>query len=543
MSLRRRALFAPLLAFCCACSACAPDQWFVFEVDWQERLEREARRSADPPPHPEAVPQVDAELLPISPQGPIELSIERATVLALRRNRDLAVQQLQPLITQTFEDIERSIYDPELFAEGAYSEAEATETSRATAEAFSVQTHDTNLTAGVRQRLPTGTDVELAASADRSYSNRTEDQHVARLGLTVTQALLQGFGPAVNLVDIRQAELETQASLYELRGFIEALVAEVETTYWNYTFARRAIAIFEQSLELARRQEAEAQQQIEVGSIAPTESAAARAEVALREQALIDARSALETFRLRLMRLVDVDPDQFADRPLVPLTEPEAAAPIIDDLPDRIAVARRYRADLNEARLRLEQNRLETVVTRNGLLPRLDLFITLGKTGFADSFSDAARDLPDSETYDVAAGARFSYFLGNRAAESRDLGARASRQQAAAAVANLDQLVALDVRLAATEVERARQQIAATAATRSLREETLRAEQERFRVGVTTSLLVAQAQRDLVQSQIDELEAVVAYRVALIDLQLAEGTVLERRGIRAAGADPTPTPR
>ena len=181
-------------------------------------------------------------------------------------------------------------------------------------------------------------------------------------------------------------------------------------------------------------------------------------------------------------------------------------------------VAHRYRPDLNEARLRLEQIRPETVVTRNGLLPRLDLFITLSKTGFADSFSDAARDLPDSETYDVAAGASFSYFLGNRAAESRDLGALASRQQAAAAVANLDQLVVLDVRLAATEVERARQQIAATAATRALREETLRAEQERFRVGVTTSLLVAQAQRDLVQSQIDEFEAVVAYRVALIDL-------------------------
>jgi outer membrane protein len=33
-----------------------------------------------------------------------------------------------------------------------------------------------------------------------------------------------------------------------------------------------------------------------------------------------------------------------------------------------------------------EQQRLETVVTRNGLLPRLDFFITLGKTGYADSF-------------------------------------------------------------------------------------------------------------------------------------------------------------
>jgi outer membrane protein TolC len=42
---------------------------------------------------------------------------------------------------------------------------------------------------------------------------------------------------------------------------------------------------------------------------------------------------------------------------------------------------------------------------------------------------------------------------------------------------------------------------------------------------------VAQAQRDLLVSQIAEVRAVIQYRIALIRLFLAEGSLLSRRGI------------
>ena len=47
------------------------------------------------------------------------------------------------------------------------------------------------------------------------------------------------------------------------------------------------------------------------------------------------------------------------------------------------------------------------------------------------------------------------------------------------------------------ETERTRQQIKASAVTRLLQEQSLSAEQERFEIAASTSLLVAQAQRDL----------------------------------------------
>ncbi len=93
-------------------------------------------------------------------------------------------------------------------------------------------------------------------------------------------------------------------------------------------------------------------------------------------------------------------------------------------------------------------------------------------------------------------------------------------------------MVQLDVRLAANETERTRQQIVASAVTREMEEQTLKAEQERFSIGDTTSLLVAQAQRDLLVSRLAEIEAIVEYRIALVNLYLAEGSLLERRGIQ-----------
>ncbi len=154
----------------------------------------------------------------------------------------------------------------------------------------------------------------------------------------------------------------------------------------------------------------------------------------------------------------------------------------------------------------------------------------MGKTGFENSFSESFREL-DGDTYDFTAGIRLSQFIGNRVAKGRDLAARASRRQAAKAVDNLQELIQVDVMLAMNELERARQQISASRATRILQEETLKAEEERFDVGASVALLVAQAQRDLLQSRIAEVEAIINYRIALVELFLAEGSLLERRGV------------
>ena len=50
-----------------------------------------------------------------------------------------------------------------------------------------------------------------------------------RLGLTVSQALLQGRPVAANLANLHQRQLDTAMSEFELHGYAEALVAEVRS--------------------------------------------------------------------------------------------------------------------------------------------------------------------------------------------------------------------------------------------------------------------------------------------------------------------------
>lgn len=468
--------------------------------------------------------------------GVLILSREQAVMLALRNNRELQVRQFGPVVAGTFEKIERGEFDTELFADFEYSEETGSETSRSTGEKFNVEAQESELAVGLRRRLATGTDLEAALEQSRSASDRAPEQQEARLGLSVTQALLQGFGPAVNLAAVRQARLGARASRYELRGFAERLLADCETAYWRYVLAGEEIAIFEESLQVARQQRDEILERIEVGNLAANDAAAARAEVARREQDLIAARSLLEAARLRLLKLIHPDGLAAAGLNVRAVSQPRTELRPITNALERTGIALVQRPELGEARLRLEQQRLETVVTRNGLLPRLDLFVAVGKTGYADSFSGSVEDL-DGPGYDVTAGISLSHALGNRRAEGLHAAASAEQARTQKALENLRDIVRLDVRLAANAVERYRRQIGASAVTRELQEQTLDAEKERFAVGSGTALLVAQAQRDLLASRIAEIEAIVNYRIALVDLYLAEGTLLERRGVTVFSAE------
>lgn len=520
----KRVLTAAGLALLAGCSPA--DRWSAFDT---RTLYADLHRDGAAAESQES--EIPARTIPTRDEsGRIVLTIEQSALMALENNRDLRVNRLTPEIAATFEDIERGRFDPELFGRAEIVETEAVEISRATGENFAAEREDTVYEAGIRQELPTGTSIEAGVLSNRETSNRAEEQQSARVGLTLTQALLRGRGAGVNLARVEQARLDTVASRYELQAFVETLLAETERAYWRYALGRQETTIFEQSLEIARLQQQEVEDRIRIGVLPTTERASAAAEVAQREQALIDVRAGTDVLRIRLLRLTNPDRDGRLGTPIAVTSDPRTEPLPVDDLEDRITLAIRTRPELNESRTRLDSARLETVVTRNGLLPRLDFFLTLGKSGYSDSFGNAFRDL-DGDSFDLAAGVELSASLGNRTARALDQRAGVSRRQAAEAIRNLEQLVEVDVRIAASEVERARQQIAASSVTRALREEALRAENERFRVGSSTTLLVAQAQRDLLESQIAEVEALTAYRLALIDLYVAEGTLTQRRGL------------
>ncbi len=472
------------------------------------------------------------------PSGPLKVTVGEAILMCLENNRALAVQRLNPSIQQTYEDQERSVFDPVTGAEVSAGELRGERLARSGSETESYTTTQAEGIIYLEQYFPTGTTVDLEAGSSMTDSSLYDDSfYQTRLGMTVIQALLRGYGRNVNLVRLRQARLDTRISEYELRGFTESLVADLELTYWDYALAGRQIEIVEESLKVSRQQLNETKALIDVGRLARVELAAVQAEVAAQEQALIEAEANKQSTRLQLLRLLNPGGIGIWQREVDLVHQTTLPDIPLEDVELHVEVSMRMRPLLNEARLEILRSEFELVETRNGLLPLLDLFITLGKSGYANSFGDSIGDI-NNNSYDTMAGVNINYPVSNRNAKARHRRALLDQEKVQYALENLSQLVEVDVRTAYIEVTRAKQQIEASSATRRFDEEKLRTETEKLRVGKSTSFLVAQAQRDLLVSRIAEVRALAGYLQALTELYRLDGTLLVRRGVAAPGREP-----
>jgi outer membrane protein TolC len=470
---------------------------------------------------------------PNPPQpGALEITVEQAVMMAIENNAEVRVERLNPAISRTFVDQELAAFDPVLSVP-LTANRERDEDRFGNEGVFS----DLHETLAATQFLPTGTTVGLGATTERTWGDGLPDQHATRVSASVTQSLLRGAGVAVNLASLRQAKLDRRMSEYEFRGFAESFVADVEITYWRYVLALRSVSIVEESLKLAEQQLDETNQRIRVGTLAETERAAAQAEVAQRRESLINARSLADTLRVALGRLIVPQGANEAPREINPTSPPVIPPAPVADVSDHIAVALRLRSDLNEARLELQKDEIEIVRTKNGLLPKMDLFIGMGRTGYASSFGQSVRDV--GEGYDVLATLNFEYPIHNRQARAEHRRALLNREQQQEAIDNLAGLVLQDVQTAYIEVQRTRQQVDATRVTREAQQEKLRAEVAKYKVGRSTSFQVAQAQRDLLESQVAEVVSVANYINSRIDLFRQEGSLLARQGLEAPGIEPT----
>jgi outer membrane protein TolC len=488
-----------------------------------------------------ARPGAPAGVPAVPETGPVRLTLEGAVLLALAGNREFAIQRVNPALDALAEDAARAAFDPRVRSGITARRSISGPTAASPPGTGSSGTTGWTLTGAADLPLPTGTTVSVDATESWTDSSAGDPGFASGAGLTVTQALLQGAGLSVNLASLRQARLDTESSAYELRGAAEALVANVEKACWDYVQASRQIAIVEDSLRLAERSLADVSERILVGKIAEVERFAAQTEAALRREDLINARSALAKAAVRMVRLLNLPGKDRWTRPLSVAAEPAAPEERLDLVEKHVELALRLRSDLNQARLSVLRGEIEIVRTENGLLPRLDVFLSLGATGYARSFGRSLEDL-SGENLEASAGLSLDWPPVRRDGRARHRQALLRLDQTRESLRNMAELVESDVRTAHIEAERTREQIAATRATRVLKEQSLRAESEKFQVGKSTSFLVAQAQRDLMASRISEAQAATNHLKALVDLYRLEGSLLERRGIDAPGRNPVALP-
>ena len=127
---------------------------------------------------------------------------------------------------------------------------------------------------------------------------------------------------------------------------------------------------------------------------------------------------------------------------------------------------------------------------------------------------------PDYATWSL--GLTVSYPIGRSYEEAGLARAGVERRQAAQRIASLQLEAGEAVRQAARQVRSTAERIEAARAGATLAEQRLDTEQRRFEVGLATSFLVTQAQRDLVQAQVNLLQAMLDHQSSLVNFEAVQ---------------------
>jgi outer membrane protein TolC len=122
--------------------------------------------------------------------------------------------------------------------------------------------------------------------------------------------------------------------------------------------------------------------------------------------------------------------------------------------------------------------------------------------------------------------------LGKSTEQANLARARIERDQAVARLKTAEVSAVRDVREAAWRLEQNHQRIETTTLGRELAEQRLDAEQKRFEVGMSTTFLVIQAQRDLAIARNNELTALLEYQLAAVTFEAVQQAAFQGLSVR-----------
>ncbi|MCA9453836.1 MAG: TolC family protein, partial [Nitrospira sp.] len=163
----------------------------------------------------------------------------------------------------------------------------------------------------------------------------------------------------------------------------------------------------------------------------------------------------------------------------------------------------------------------------NQLLPDLSFQGSLGLSGLGKNPRDDWDRLGSTDFYNMGGGLVFSYPIGNRSAQSQYQRRVLETQQSQVSLLRVRQQIILDVKEAIRQVQTSFKRTRTTQTARQLSERQLNAEQERLNLGLSTTRLVLEFQRDLRIARGRELRAILDYNQSLSRLRLVTASTLD----------------
>jgi outer membrane protein len=384
----------------------------------------------------------------------------------------------------------------------------------------------------------------------------------------LTQNLLQGFGSLPNLRFIRIAKNNREISDVAFRLQIITTVDQIEDMYWDLVYAYENVRVQREALTYAQKALDDSKQQAKVGTAPPIQVVSAQSTVATDEQNLILAQNNLQLQQLLMKNAVSrsIEDPTFAEAEVIPMStmlipQQEEVTPT----QDLINQAINHRAELVESRIDLNSRDLNAKAVHNALLPTLDAFAYYGGSGVGGNVNPAVpncavapaakycfttptlpppfqsansvgygstlNQLVNSTAPDKGVGLSLSIPLRNREAQANQVRAQLEYRQAQVRLHQLENQVRVEVRNAQFDLKQNLVAVEAAQSAVDFARQTLDADQQKLKVGLTTTTAILQDASLLTTSESNLVSAKAAYEKSRVELDRATGLLLDHSGI------------
>ncbi len=461
----------------------------------------------------------------------IKLTLAEAVHRALMNNYAIKIAGYEPAVSRAQIVEAEAQFDATFFANW-------TELVRDQATASSLQgnfSRNRTLAAGIRKLLSTGTQLEMSFNWLRTETDLAFQElnpaYNNDVGLQLVQPLLRGFGLDFNRSQIILRRNEERQNLETFRQNVRDTLLQTEQAYWQLVRARRNVTVTAELLaeteETYRYIEARRDFDAFQVLIANSQSRVETRRVALI-RAMADAKEAEDTLKALLNDPVWTLSD---DIEIIPVDIPEAVPIVVDRLAE-IQTALDHRSELRLRDLQIEAARIVVSTAKNQVLPKLDVIFSYKWLGLGGNPHAAFSQLSENDFEEYTVGLQFEWPIGSRAARSQLRQAKLRYQQSVMSrKAQIEQII-LDVNNAVRELNTAWDAINPSIGATVSAEQNVQATKARAERKSPSELETElSGQSTLATARQTFLDALIAYNIAIADLERAKGTLLKYNNV------------
>lgn len=477
---------------------------------------------------------------PIPEERRESISLSDAAVRALQNNLDISISRRTKESRLADIIIEQAKFDPMIGVNGRYlrtvdplNQPVFGATGFLLNEITPYDQRNHSLTFDASTNLITGGNIGVNYSPARNRVNLAEGflfnpAWTGGLSFSMTQPLLKNAGMAVTKTFITVAQNDAIVEQHIFRDQILTVIASVEQNYWELVYARENVKVAQAALKAAEELLATNRIKAKAGVMSVVDVLQAEAAVASRVEQILIAEKAIRDEEDQLRTLLN--PGEAQLRQTVRLTPLDAPITYMEtlSLEEAIETAMEQRPEITQAKKNIESSEVNKKFARNQLLPTLSVQGTVGLSGLGSDYGNSFTKNFSGDFYNYGAGLLFSYPLGNRSAISTYNKRQLEAKNAEDTLVRVRHQIILGVREAVRRVQTNFKRIETTRSARILAEKQLHTEQERLRVGLSTTRFVLDFQSDLATAQGNELRAIVDYNKALSHLERQKATTLDR---------------